>query len=84
MCTICDACPALTTLCMACRVKQDLYAALSAKQSALQLLQEREQQLSAVSTTANTCKQQLEQLQRCASWPTKSYVGAYCRLQSGC
>jgi hypothetical protein len=49
---------------MACRVKQDLYAALSAKQSALQLLQEREQQLSAVSTTANTCKQQLEQLQR--------------------
>lgn len=46
------------------RVKQDLYAAMSAKQSALQLLQEREQQLSAVSSTANTCKQQLEHLQR--------------------
>lgn len=47
-----------------CRVKQDLYAAMSAKQSALQLLQEREQQLSAVSTTAHSCRQQLDELQR--------------------
>jgi len=37
---------------------------MSSKQSALQLLQEREQQLSAVSTTAHTCRQQLDELQR--------------------
>ena len=47
-----------------CRVKQDLYATMNSKQAALQLLQDREQQLSALSATANTFKQQLEDLQR--------------------
>lgn len=56
----------LHAVCFTHRMKQDLYGAMSAKQSALQLLQEREQQLSAVSSTANTCKQQLEHLQRSA------------------
>jgi hypothetical protein len=37
---------------------------MSAKQSVMQLLQDREQQLAAVSSTAISCKQQLEQLQR--------------------
>lgn len=49
---------------LANRVKQDLYAAMSAKQSTLQLLQEREQQLTAVSSAATASKQQLEHLQR--------------------
>jgi chromosome segregation ATPase len=47
------------------RVQHELFAAATSKQAALQLLQEREQQLTAVSGAASSMKQQLEEHQRC-------------------
>lgn len=51
---------------------------MAAKQSALQLLQEREQQLSAITTVTNTSKQQVDQLQRCDVHQPGQQVCASC------
>lgn len=51
---------------------------MAAKQSVLQLLQEREQQLSAITTVANTSKQQVDQLQRCGVQQPRQQLCASC------